>query len=80
MGTFSSLIPDSYSSASSGYSTIELVTETVKEVKASMILPSKIDEVMTLVDVTAEPSAIRYHYVFSGVDASKLSNDYLKII
>lgn len=78
LGTFSSLIPDSYSSASSGYSTIELVTETVKEVKASMILPSKIDEVMTLVDVTAEPSAIRYHYVFSGVDASKLSNDYLK--
>jgi len=60
------------------YTTAELVTETVKEVKASMTLPSKLDEVTTLVDVTAEPSAIRYHYVLSGVDTSKLSNTYLK--
>lgn len=78
LGTFSSLIPDSYNSSSSGYTTAELVTETVKEVKASMTLPSKIDEVTTLVDVTAEPTAIRYHYVLSGVDTSKLSNAYLK--
>lgn len=78
LGTFSSLIPDSYNSSSNTYTTAELVTETVKEVKASMTLPSKLDEVTTLVDVTAEPSAIRYHYVLSGVDTSKLSNTYLK--
>jgi len=78
LGTFSSLIPDSYNSTSSGYSTEELITETVKEVKASMLLPSKLDEVTTLVDVTAEPTAIRYHYVLSGVDTSTLSNSYLK--
>ena len=78
LGTFSSLIPDSYNSTSSGYSTEELITETVKEVKASMTLPSKLDQVTTLVDVTAEPTAIRYHYVLSGVDTSTLSNSYLK--
>jgi hypothetical protein len=78
LGTFSSLIPDSYNSFSNGYTTTELVTETVKEVKSIITLPSKIDEVTTLVDVTAEPKAIRYHYTLSGVDTSKLSNNYLK--
>ena len=36
------------------------------------------DEVTTRVDITAEPTAIRYHYVLSGVDTSELSNAYLK--
>lgn len=78
LGTFSSLIPDSYNSSSSSYSTAELITETVKEVKASMTLPSKLDEVTTLVDVTTEPTAIRYHYMLSSIDIDKLSNAYLK--
>jgi len=78
LGTFSPLIPDSYNSSSGGYSKAELVAETVKEAKSNMTLPNKLDEVTTLIDITAEPTAIRYHYELSDVDASKLSNDYLK--
>lgn len=58
-----------------GYSKGELITETVKEVKTSLELPSRVDETTTLVDVTAEPSAIRYHYVISGLDVSDLKNE-----
>lgn len=63
------------------YSTQEkadLINETVREIKAEMALPNQIDEATTLVDITAEPSAIRYHYVLSGIDTSQLSNSYLK--
>lgn len=56
----------------------ELINQTVKEVKASMSLPSQVDEATTLVDITAELNAIRYHYILSGLDTSNLSNDYLK--
>lgn len=59
-------------------SRIELVKQTVKEVKASMSLPNQVDEATTLVDITAELNAIRYHYILSGLDTSDLSNDYLK--
>lgn len=62
----------------STYSTAELVTDTVKQVKASITLPNKVDTATTLVDVTAETNAIRYHYILSGVDTSSLSNAYLK--
>ena len=65
-------------STNSNYSKSELITETVREVKASMTLPAQIDEATTLVDVTAQPNAIRYHYTLSGVDTSSLSNSYLK--
>jgi len=65
-------------SNSSSYSKTELVNQTVEEVKASMSLPNQIDEATTLVDITAESNAIRYHYVLSSVDTSKLTNDYLK--
>ncbi|MFA5755266.1 MAG: zinc-ribbon domain-containing protein [Candidatus Paceibacterota bacterium] len=59
-------------------STVELVRKTVKEVKDSMVLPNQIDDVTRLVDITAELSAIRYHYILTGIDESNLSNDYLK--
>ena len=62
----------------STYSTAELVSETVKRVKAGMTLPTKVDVTTMLVDVTAEPNAIRYHYILSGIDTSSLSNEYLK--
>lgn len=54
------------------------INEAVRVIKASITLPSKVDEVTDLVDVTAEPNAVRYHYVLSGADTSKLSGDYLK--
>lgn len=43
-----------------------------------MVFPKKLDDVTTITDVSAESEAIRYHYVLSGVDASKISNTYLK--
>src|SRR3989338_3725752 len=56
----------------------KLIKETVKQVKATEKLPSKLDDVTTWVDVTAQPDAIRYHYVLDGLDTSQLSNEFLK--
>lgn len=56
----------------------DLIVETVREIKTEMTLPSQMDEVTILTDITAEPSAIRYHYVLSNIDTSQLSNSYLK--
>jgi len=56
----------------------ELAIQGVSEAKASMTLPSKIDEGTTLVDMTAEASSIRYHYILSGIDTSSISNTSLK--
>lgn len=60
------------------YSKAELITETVKEIKVEMSLPNQIDEATLLTDITAEPNAIRYHYILSGIDTNQLSNSYLK--
>lgn len=71
----------SYGLSIDNYTTQEkadLINETVREIKAEMALPNQIDEATTLVDITAEPSAIRYHYVLSDIDTSQLSNSYLK--
>ena len=65
-------------SNTNGTSKTELINQTVQAVKTQMSLPYQIDQVTTLVDVTAEPGAIRYHYVLSGVDTSKITNDLLK--
>ena len=59
-------------------SKVELINQAVQEVKAQLPLPYKLDQVTTMVDVTAEPGAIRYHYVLSGIDTSKITNDLLK--
>lgn len=81
LGFIGSAIPDESTGQqviNNSSSTTELIVETVKEVKAGMTLPNQIDEATTLVDITAEPTAIRYHYILSGIDSSKLTNDYLK--
>ena len=62
----------------STYSNTDLINQTVKEVKANITLPNHIDKATTLVDITAEPSAIRYHYVLSDVDTTNFTNDSLK--
>lgn len=72
------IFSSSKNTQSSTSSTESLIKETVKEIKKSMALPVKFDEGTTVVDVTAEPKAIRYHYVLSNVDPSQLSNDYFK--
>lgn len=62
------------SSSSVDLTTPKSINEIVTGIKAKTILPNKLDEVTTLVDITAEPSAIRYHYVLEGADTSALSN------
>lgn len=66
------------SSDNSGTSKTELINQAVREVKAQLPLPYKLDQVTTMVDVTAEPGAIRYHYVLSGIDTSKITNELLR--
>lgn len=66
-------------SNNSSASKVELINQTVREIKAQLPLPYKLNQVTTIVDVTAEPGAIRYHYnVLSGVDTSKITNELLK--
>lgn len=57
----------------------ELIQQTVKEFKEEVKLPSQIDELTMLTDVTAQENAIRYQYtVSSQIDTSVLSNDVIK--
>jgi hypothetical protein len=62
----------------SGTSKIELINQVVREVKTQISLPYQLDQVTKMVDVTAEPNAIRYHYILSGIDTSKITNDLLR--
>ena len=70
LGTFSPAITNDYST--------ESIAQVVNEIKAELNPPYQIDDVTTLVDITAQQSAIRYHYVLDGADTSNLSNSYLK--
>ncbi len=56
----------------------EFIDQVVQEVKAQLSFPHVVDDVTTMIDVTSEPGAIRYHYVLSGVDTDKLSNELLR--
>lgn len=69
---------DNSTQTASTYSKSDLISETVKQIKAEMTLPNQLDEATKLVDISAQPDAIRYHYVLSGVDTSSLSNAYPK--
>ncbi|HWW41888.1 zinc ribbon domain-containing protein [Pedobacter sp.] len=66
------------STQSNTQSKAELIQSAVQQIKTSMTLPNKLDQVTTLTDVTAEPGAIRYHYTLSGADTSNFSNDYVR--
>jgi hypothetical protein len=58
-----------------------IINETVKELKKNRTLPSQVDNVTDVVDITAEPNAIRYHYILTNVESGQLAiltNDYLK--
>lgn len=83
LGFIESSIPeDSTRQQSTGVNstlaTEDLIKETVKEIKAEMVLPNQLDEATKLVDITAQPKAIRYHYILTNVDTKSLSNSYLK--
>lgn len=58
--------------------------EMVAQTKAKAGLPKKIDNTTSLVDITAEGSAIRYHYTITGVpplpdaNAAKVGSEGMK--
>ena len=62
----------------STFSNEDLIKETVKTIKNEMVFPSQLDDVTQLVDITAQTSAIRYHYILTEVNTENLSNSYLK--
>jgi len=52
---------------------------TVQKLKNGNNLPMKIDDKTTIVDITAEPNAIRYYIAVSGIDSSlKETNESLR--
>lgn len=59
-------------------STEDWIGQVVQEAKSSITLPYKIDENTTMIDITAEPTAIRYHFIVSGINSSSLTNVSLK--
>lgn len=60
------------------YSKEEYIKQIVEDAKKLTTLPSQIDSGTTMVDIIAEPSAIRYQYVLHDLDTSALSNEILK--
>jgi len=72
------LTQEAISPSNNSISRADLINQAVSEVKSQMTIPSKIDEITTLTNVTAESGAIRYHYTLTGADTSNLSNSYLK--
>lgn len=61
-----------------GDSKQESIQKTVDQLKEQNELPQQVDEVTTLDDVTAEESAIHYHYTIAGADTSGLTEDALR--
>lgn len=65
-------------SSSDNSSKSQLIIDAVNELKTDMTLPQQLDEITTLVDVTAEANAIRYHYILSDVDTTAFTTSDLK--
>lgn len=74
-----SLMPASSSiEEMSGYTKQEKITSAVAYAKQQYTLPTKIDNVTTLVNITEESNAIRYHYILSDVNTASISNSSIK--
>ncbi|MCK5466786.1 hypothetical protein KAI56_04820 [Candidatus Parcubacteria bacterium] len=76
--TQEAISPSSNLNTQGGVSKSELIVDTVREIKSATALPIQLDEITMWNNVTAQPSAIRYHYTLSDVDINSLSNDYFK--
>jgi hypothetical protein len=55
----------------------EYINNMVIATKVELTLPKKIDDSTTLINITAEKNAVRYHYLLSGTDVSNLFKDSL---
>jgi hypothetical protein len=66
------------SESTSGFTKQDIIRETVRELWTEMTIPQQLDSVTKLVNISAETNAIRYHYILSGIDETKISNDLLR--
>ncbi|MBI2444501.1 MAG: zinc-ribbon domain-containing protein [Candidatus Magasanikbacteria bacterium] len=78
LSTYSSLARFNTNNIVQVHSKKDFINKSVASVKTNLNLPYRVDEATTLVNITAESNAIRYHYVISGIDTSDFSNAYLK--
>lgn len=56
----------------------QLIEQTVQELKNQKQFPERVDAITSLDDVTAEPSAIHYHYTITDTDPGDVSEQALK--
>lgn len=56
----------------------QLIEKTVQELKEQTQFPEHIDAITALDDVTAEPSAIHYHYTITDTDPADVSEQALQ--
>lgn len=52
----------------------KIINNTVTQIKKDITLPAQIDNATTLIDISAGPNAIRYHYRISNAFNHKFSN------
>ena len=55
-----------------------IIKNSVDYAKQNSTFPMKLDEITTFTDITAEPNAIRYHYLIKGADTTSISENVLK--
>ncbi len=56
----------------------EYIQQIVEYTKKDMTIPSRIDELTTIVDITAEPNSIKYHYVLdNSTTTDSLTESYI---
>lgn len=57
----------------------QIIQESVKDLKNSVKLPAQVDEITTLMDITPQDNAVRYHYTLSTKeDISDITNESIK--
>lgn len=56
----------------------DIVNAIIQSSKSEYALPHKLDDRTTLIDITAEPDAIRYHHTLSDIGSMQVSNETLK--
>lgn len=56
------------------------IDDIVEVMKAEISVPVQVDATTTIVDITAEENAIRFHYVVNNIDTTQLTEENLKKI
>lgn len=56
----------------------DFASQAVQQAKSSLTLPSQVDSITTLDDITSSGNVIQYHYTLHNADTSSLSDEALK--